>query len=175
MATDGSTRSRSARRPRIPLIWLGVSVENQGAADERIPELRTPAAVRWISAEPLLGPVDLLPWFDPTGACDCPPGESLLRRWVREARAGAPHRARRRGPEPRLGGDGSRVRAPRARQTPSGSLELAEQCEDARVPLFFKQGMPSDNITAGDGSKVKAGGIIGLPYLDGRQHKDLPK
>jgi protein gp37 len=43
-----------------PLIWLGVSVENQAAADERIPELlRTPAAVRWISAEPLLGEVDL--------------------------------------------------------------------------------------------------------------------
>jgi len=41
-------------------IWLGVSVENQAAADERIPWLlRTPAAVRWISAEPLLGPLNL--------------------------------------------------------------------------------------------------------------------
>lgn len=43
-----------------PRIWLGVSVEDQAAADERIPLLLdTPAAVRWISAEPLLGPVDL--------------------------------------------------------------------------------------------------------------------
>lgn len=43
-----------------PRIWLGVSVEDQAAADERIPMLlQTPAAVRWISAEPLLGPLRL--------------------------------------------------------------------------------------------------------------------
>lgn len=42
-------------------IWLGVSVENQDTADERIPLLiQTPAAVRWLSAEPLLGPIDLM-------------------------------------------------------------------------------------------------------------------
>ena len=41
-------------------VWLGVSVEDQRAADTRIPILlATPAARRWISAEPLLGPVDL--------------------------------------------------------------------------------------------------------------------
>lgn len=41
-------------------VWLGVTAENQQAADERIPTLlQTPAAVRFISAEPLLGPVDL--------------------------------------------------------------------------------------------------------------------
>ena len=44
----------------LPNVWLGVSVENQETANERIPLLlKTPAAVRWISAEPLLGPVDL--------------------------------------------------------------------------------------------------------------------
>jgi protein gp37 len=44
----------------LPNVWLGVSVEDQKTADERIPLLlQTPAAVRWISAEPLLGPVDL--------------------------------------------------------------------------------------------------------------------
>ncbi|GAA0197665.1 phage Gp37/Gp68 family protein [Actinomadura yumaensis] len=44
----------------LPNVWLGVSVEHQARADERIPVLLdTPAAVRWISAEPLLGPVDL--------------------------------------------------------------------------------------------------------------------
>lgn len=41
-------------------VWLGVSVEDQARADERIPLLLdTPAAVRFISAEPLLGPLDL--------------------------------------------------------------------------------------------------------------------
>ena len=43
----------------LPNVWLGVSVENQKYADERIPLLlQTPAAVRFISAEPLLGPID---------------------------------------------------------------------------------------------------------------------
>jgi protein gp37 len=42
-------------------VWLGVSVEDQKAADERIPELlATPAAVRFLSVEPLLGPVRIL-------------------------------------------------------------------------------------------------------------------
>jgi protein gp37 len=44
----------------LPNVHLGVSVENQHWADIRIRALLdTPAAVRWISAEPLLGPVDL--------------------------------------------------------------------------------------------------------------------
>src|SRR6185312_580726 len=47
--------------PRVlPNVWLGVSTERQQEADERIPLLlQTPAAVRFISAEPLLGPIDL--------------------------------------------------------------------------------------------------------------------
>lgn len=44
-----------------PNVWLGVSVEDQATADERIPLLlKCPAAVRWVSAEPLLGPVDFV-------------------------------------------------------------------------------------------------------------------
>ncbi|WP_417831690.1 DUF5131 family protein [Terasakiella sp.] len=44
----------------LPNVWLGVSIEDQKTADERIPILLdTPAAVRWVSAEPLLGPVRL--------------------------------------------------------------------------------------------------------------------
>jgi protein gp37 len=43
----------------LPNVWLGVSVEDQARAGDRIPYLLdTPAAVRWVSAEPLLGPVD---------------------------------------------------------------------------------------------------------------------
>lgn len=42
----------------LPNVWLGVSVEDQATADARIPLLlATPASVRWISAEPLLGPI----------------------------------------------------------------------------------------------------------------------
>jgi protein gp37 len=44
----------------VPNVWLGVTAENQQAADERIPWLlKTPAAVRFVSVEPMLGPVDL--------------------------------------------------------------------------------------------------------------------
>lgn len=43
-----------------PNVWLGTSVENQEAADKRIPELlKVPAVVRFLSCEPLLGPVNI--------------------------------------------------------------------------------------------------------------------
>lgn len=43
--------------------WMGVTVEDQRAAKERVPHLlRSPAAVRWISAEPMLGGLDLRQW-----------------------------------------------------------------------------------------------------------------
>lgn len=55
----------------LPNVILGVSVENQAAADERIPDLlATPAAVRAISAEPLLGPVDLRGWGEHAPAAE---------------------------------------------------------------------------------------------------------
>lgn len=48
----------------LPNAWIGVSVEDQDAANERIPLLlEAPAAVRWLSMEPLLGPVDISPWL----------------------------------------------------------------------------------------------------------------
>lgn len=48
----------------LPNIWLGTSVENQEYADKRIPELlKIPAAVRFLSVEPLLGPVNLMKYL----------------------------------------------------------------------------------------------------------------
>jgi len=44
----------------LPNVWLGVSVEDQQRADERIPILlQTPAAVRFISYEPAFGPIKI--------------------------------------------------------------------------------------------------------------------
>ena len=52
----------------LPNVWLGVSCENQKAADERIPWLlQTPATVRFVSLEPLLAPIDLRPHLDCSG------------------------------------------------------------------------------------------------------------
>lgn len=58
----------------LPNVWCGTTVENQAAADKRIRELpRCPAAVRFLSVEPLLGPIDLGTWFfsmmTDAGAC----------------------------------------------------------------------------------------------------------
>jgi len=66
-AARGSDIARSCdRASEVPAhwpldnVWLGVSTERQKEADERIPLLlQTPAAVRFVSAEPLLGPIDL--------------------------------------------------------------------------------------------------------------------
>lgn len=47
-----------------PNLWIGASVENQTAADARVPQLlKIPTANRFVSAEPLLGPLDLSPWL----------------------------------------------------------------------------------------------------------------
>lgn len=57
----------------LPNVWLGVSAEDQQRADERIPLLlETPAAVRFVSYEPALGPVDWEPWVMPRYAADDP-------------------------------------------------------------------------------------------------------
>jgi protein gp37 len=51
------------RRP-LPNLWLGVSVESPAEAEQRIPLLlETPAAQRWLSVEPMLGAIDLLPYI----------------------------------------------------------------------------------------------------------------
>jgi protein gp37 len=52
------------KRWPLPNVWLGTSVEDQKRADERIPHLlRCPASVRFLSCEPLLGPIDIRPWL----------------------------------------------------------------------------------------------------------------
>jgi protein gp37 len=62
-------RERLGDEPPLPNVWLGTSVEDQASADERIPHLlATPAAVRFLSCEPLLGEVNLgeYLWWDHT-------------------------------------------------------------------------------------------------------------
>lgn len=55
----------------LPNVWLGTTTENQETADQRIPFLlQTPAAVRFLSCEPLLGPVDLGPWLKLGWVCE---------------------------------------------------------------------------------------------------------
>lgn len=94
-------------------VWLGVSVEDQATADERIPLLlQTPAAVRFVSAEPLLGPIGLARHFPHVH------GMRNDRFWVI------------------AGGESG----PNARPShPDWFRSLRDQCQAASVPFFFKQ------------------------------------
>ncbi len=119
-------------------VWLGVSVEDQATADERIPLLvQTPAAVKWISAEPLLGELDLSHWLmqiDPyrCGLEDDPLARVLMNQAIRDGC-----------------GDGIRCldwvvaggeSGYKARPThPDWALSLLRQCVEAGVPFLWKQ------------------------------------
>jgi protein gp37 len=90
LITDGIPGFRSVPPWPLPNVWLGVSAEDQHWADIRIPALnRTPAAVRFVSAEPLLGPIKLhrghghCPVHDfPGGFCSSPCGDLILPDWL---------------------------------------------------------------------------------------------
>lgn len=119
----------------LPNVWLGVSVEGQRSADERIlPLLETPAAIRWVSYEPALAPIDLMA-IRPNkrtilnvlegcgvfvrGACiPCPYMQHIKIDWVV------------------LGGESG----PGARPFDlSWARDVISQCRHARVPVFIKQ------------------------------------
>lgn len=120
-------------------IWLGVSVEDQAAADDRIPLLlQTPAKVKFISAEPLLGPIDfdlfnqeILEYEDNhamfwhskkcDGYCDYACGGDFYKGSINWVICGGES-----GPEARP-------------MHPDWTRSIRDQCQQAAVPFFFKQ------------------------------------
>lgn len=162
----------------LPNVWLGVSVEDQAAADERIPLLLdTPAAVRWISAEPLLGSVRLCrcdgasfgaqqhPFLTHTS---CPLHGNSHIHWVV------------------VGGESGLNARP---MSPDWVRSLRDQCEVARVHFLFKQwgewlpmlgqaeGVPvGAKTTTGDGWVMgRAGKKAAGRSLDGVLHDEYPE
>lgn len=109
-------------------VWLGTSVENQAAADERIPHLlATPAAVRFLSCEPLLGPVDLTPYFRKLATSGA--GWKLTGGLALEIADRVPDWVI-------VGGESG----PKARPCDVAWVRsLVEQCRAAGVPAFVKQ------------------------------------
>lgn len=85
--------NQHVRWPRLPNVWVGTSVEDQKCADERIPYLQaTSAAVRFLSVEPLLGPIEFGPngldgidWVIAGGESG-PGARPMDPRWVRTVR-----------------------------------------------------------------------------------------
>ena len=103
-------RDRLVNLP-LPNVWLGTSISDQPSADARIPALlEAPAAVRFVSAEPLLAPIYLLMFWKP-----------LVEKgldWII------------------VGGESGRNARP---MHPNWSRSLRDQCQAAGVAFFFKQ------------------------------------
>lgn len=147
------------RRMDYPNIWLGVSVEDQARADERIPSLlSTPAAVRFLSCEPLLGPVDLSAWM-PAGKASWECGycrhffsgkhQQICPNCNKSGGLSGSHVANKRCPgtftgwtdrQPIdlviVGGESGPGARP---MNPDWARSLRDQCQAADVPYFFKQ------------------------------------
>lgn len=130
-----------------PCVWLGVSVEDKKTADERIPFLlKTPAAVRFVSVEPMLGEVDLEPFLQ------YPPLHENYKMnfGLTEVE----------GLDWMICGGESGVNARTI--NPEWVRRLRDQCCGAGVPFFFKQW--------GGRNKKQAGRL-----LDGREWNEYPE
>lgn len=115
----------------LPNVWLGVSVEDQKRADLRIPALvDTAAAVRFLSCEPLLGPVDLKQAVRTMGS---ERGRGHTASFVH---AGGCCRKFHGIDWVIVGGESGRRARPMA---PQWATSLRDQCTEAGVPFFFKQ------------------------------------
>lgn len=92
-------------------VWVGTSIENQKLAEIRLPHLLSvPAAIRFLSCEPLLGPVNLMQWFDRPSFYPID--------WVI------------------AGGESGAHSRP---MHPDWAIGLLRQCQHAKVPFHFKQ------------------------------------
>ena len=148
----------------LPNVILGVSICNRADLAERAPLLREiPAAVRVWSVEPQLEDLgDVSEYLGNAKGCG----------WVLNGCESGDH----------------------ARPMDVGWVRsLRDQCEAASVPFFLKQAVGVEESAAikagrivealiggsgvrtGPGSHFKKGGVIGAPYLDGRQHLDFPE
>lgn len=118
-----------------PNVWIGATIVNQDEADRDIPKLlNTPAAVRFLSMEPLLGQVDISEFLrrGDAGLSDDPMARSMLRQaemdgnaWVRPALDWVI-----------VGGESGFGARP---MHPNWLRLLRDQCAGAGVPLIFKQ------------------------------------
>lgn len=135
-------------------VWLGTTVENQAMADKRIPILlQVPAAVRFLSCEPLIGKVSFR-WAG----------------WIKypsNADGRSNHLDGLRGIDWVIAGGESGIKA--RPMDPDWARDLRDQCEEAGVPYLFKQW----GEHGPDG--VKVGKKIAGRELDGRTWDGFPK
>ena len=160
-----------------PNVWLGTTVENQARADERIPHLlRVPAAVHFLSAEPLLAPVVVADYLR-SWCPEC--GRPLIGGTHFCGRAcGTCHATTRRVGWVIAGGEsgpGARI------MRREWARSLRAQCVSAGVPFFFKQWgefVPADHPNAPGDVRIgfaRVGKKAAGRELDGRTWDEFPK
>lgn len=135
--TDFGNESKLEYEGEWPLknVWLGVSVEDQKAANERIPLLlQVPAAVRFLSCEPLIGPVSFrwAPWHDwkdpEKGTRSVRNGKPVIVRSELDGIKGIDWVI--------VGGESGKGARP---MHPEWARSLRDQCTKAGAAFFFKQ------------------------------------
>lgn len=142
-----------------PNVWLGTSAENQEQADKRVPLLiAAPAQTRFISAEPLLGPIDLEQHL----TCQWYPGPMIEPRPGTIGGKPAPS-LRLRGRVDWLITGGESGYDPRPCDL-AWVRSIRDQCNAAGVAFFHKQ----------HGGSRKVGGTWGGRQLDGRTWDEYP-
>lgn len=118
MISQGTGRRAEAWLSDCNHVWLGTTVEDQKVANKRIPYLlQNPAAVRFISCEPLLGPIDL--------------GIFLCETWTRGGLTMGKYLD-----WVIVGGESGPGARP---MDPDWARSIREQCKVAGVPYFCKQ------------------------------------
>ena len=152
----------------LPNVWHGVTVEKQEQADERIPHLLRVPGRRFLSVEPMLGPVDLLNLGRPF-EFHCSP-------------YGWPQWLGRKIHAVLLGGESGLQARP---MNPQWARDVRDACCQAGIPFFFKQWGEWVSVSEVDGAGVhhwlpdgrtvrRVGKKRAGRSLDGRRHDDLP-
>lgn len=129
-----------------PNVWLGITVVNQAEADRDIPKLlKIPAAVRFLSMEPLLGPVDIEPYITSCNGCGNQGSQGgYLIGYDQHAQSLCGKACSRSA----IGGEGPSIdwvvvggeSGPGARPMHlQWARDIRDQCEAAGVPFLFKQ------------------------------------
>ena len=167
-----------------PNVWLGATVVNQQEADRDIPKLlATPARVRFLSVEPMLGPINIADIQDPAGGICLKPLAGL--RWAPRSAGGCVAQPHERIHWVICGGESSHSARP---MHPDWARSLRDQCTAADVPFMFKQWGGWRPLCPGtlvapepcfhafpDGqAMVKVGKNVAGRLLDGRAYDAFP-